>query len=215
MSVLAIIAIGGLFYTSRQTSVGSAYLGFICALVMWAWHELTFLMGLVTGPRKKPCPPETTGWRRFVYATAIVIHHELALAATAIAVLILTWDAPNQTGTATFMVLWIMRISAKFNVFLGVQNLTTDFIPEHLGYMLSYFKRAPMNPLMPISVLAGSVGVVWLTVQAFEADTLPFRVTAIMLVATTLALAVIEHVFLVVPVPDALLWRWAHSNDCK
>ncbi|MEO1334612.1 MAG: DUF3623 family protein, partial [Myxococcota bacterium] len=38
MSVLAIIAIGGLFYTSRQTSVGSAYLGFICALVMWAWH---------------------------------------------------------------------------------------------------------------------------------------------------------------------------------
>ncbi|MEM7676897.1 MAG: putative photosynthetic complex assembly protein PuhE, partial [Myxococcota bacterium] len=161
------------------------------------------------------CPPEAKGWKRFVYATAIVIHHELALAATAVLAVAMTWDAPNQAGTATFLVLWIMRLSAKFNVFLGVQNLTTEFIPGHLAYMLSYFRRAPMNPLMPISVLAGAAGVTWLVTQAFAADVMPFRVTAITLVATTLTLAVVEHILLVVPVPDAVLWRWAHPTNFK
>ena len=36
----------------------------------------------------------------------------------------LTWGGANQVGTWTFLVLWVMRLSAKLNVFLGVPNLT-------------------------------------------------------------------------------------------
>ena len=209
-SVLALVGLYSLVVSSHDASVGQAYLAFVSALAVWAWHELTFLMGLLTGPRKVPCPPDARGWRRFQYATATVIHHELALAVTAALLVALTWGAPNQVGTATFFVLWVMRLSAKFNVFLGVHNLTTEFIPSHLAYMKTYFRRARLNPLMPLSVVAGTAGVVWLIVAAMGPTATDYTWVAAGLVATTLALAVIEHVFLVLPVPDAMLWRWAH-----
>lgn len=210
-SLLSLASIVGLYFFSRTPSIGAAYLSFICALVIWAWHELTFLTGWVTGPRKKPCPPDATGWRRFRYATEIVIHHEIALAATAGLIFVITVDAPNQVGMATFLVLWVMRLSAKLNVFLGVQNLSVEFIPAHLTYMLSYFRRARLNPLMPISVVAGTAGVVWII--AVGLTTSAFDAAATGLVATLLALAVLEHLFLVLPVPDAVLWRWAYRHN--
>ncbi len=202
------LALGGLFglwwSSGLETSAG-AYVAFSSALVLWGWHELTFLLGVVTGPRKTACPPGVTGWRRFRYAAAVVIHHELALALTLAAVLALTWGAPNQVGARTFLVLWVMRLSAKLNVFLGVRNLTEKFIPEHLRYMLSYFRRARWNPLMPVSLLAAGAVFVWLVLQ-------PLTVGKA-LVATILGLAVLEHLFLAFPVPDAVLWRWALRRD--
>ena len=155
-SVLALGGLYGLYWSSGLDSRPAAYLAFSFALLVWAWHELTFLLGIVTGPRKAPCPPDARGWRRFGYATAAMIHHEVALALTLLAVVALTWGAPNQVGTWTFLVLWIMRLSAKLNVFLGVRNLTTEFIPQHLRYLLSYFRRARLNPLMPVSLLVAS-----------------------------------------------------------
>ncbi len=211
-TVLALGSIYGLYVSSLATSLPAAYAAFVCAIMVWAWHEMTFLMGWVTGPRKQPCPPDATGWRRFWYATAIVLHHELALAGTVAFVVALTWDAPNQVGTGTFLVLWVMRLSAKLNIFLGVSNLTTSFVPDHLQYMLSYFRRAPLNPLMPISVVLGSIGVVWMTSRGLSSVVAPFDSAAVGLVATTLALAVLEHVFLVLPVRDAALWRWAYRQ---
>ena len=211
-SGLGLLAICGLHHWSQTASPLNAYLTFLCALAIWAWHELTFLLGMVTGPRKLPCPPDATGWRRFNYAAQIVIHHELALAATLVLIAALTMDAPNQVGTATFVVLWIMRLSAKFNLFLGVHNLTKEFIPDHLTYMLSYFRQSRLNPLMPVSVTLGTAGVVWLIGLAFSTSNSPFQEAALGLIATTLALAVLEHVFLVLPIPDGLLWRWAHRQ---
>ena len=206
---LALLALWGLVASSQSTSNVAAYIAFVCAVVIWAWHELTFLMGFVTGPRKSPCPPDASEWHRLRLAVEIVIHHELALAATVVLMKGLTWEAPNEVGTTTFLVLWVMRLSAKFNLFLGVHNLTTEFIPDHLSYMLTYFRQARLNPLMPISVAAGTAGVVWLTGHALALPTEPFIATATGLLATTLALAVLEHLFLVLPVPDAWLWRWA------
>ena len=209
-TTLALGSIYGLYVSSQVTTVVGAYAGFVCAIMVWAWHEMTFLMGWVTGPRKQPCPPSATGWRRFWYATATIIHHELALFGTAVFVIALTWDAPNQVGTATFLVLWIMRLSAKFNIFLGVSHLTTAFVPDHLNYMLSYFRWAPFNPLMPVSVVFGSIGVILLTTHGLSSQVAPFDAAAVGLVAMILALAVLEHVLLVLPIRDAALWSWAH-----
>ena len=211
-TLLAVLASAGVYLSSAQDTLLNAYLAFVCALMIWAWHELTFLMGIVTGPRKTPCPRDATGWRRFWYATATVIHHELALAATALVLVAATWDAPNQVGTQTFLALWVMRLSAKFNVFLGVRNLTTEFVPIHMTYMLSYFRQAKFNPLMPISLGLGAVAVTWLLTGAFSPAATPFSSAAIGLVATTVALGVVEHVFLAIPVPDAVLWRWAQDS---
>lgn len=209
VSVLALGGLFGLAWTRQAESQQAAYLAFVFALAVWAWHELTFLLGIVTGPRKEPCPPEARGWRRFAYATAAVIHHELALAITLITVVALTWGAPNQVGTWTFLVLWIMRLSAKLNVFLGVRNLTTEFIPDHLRYLLTYFRKARLNPLMPVSLIVGSAVVVYLLTAGRAADATGVISVGRTMVATLLALAVLEHLFLTLPLPDALLWRWA------
>lgn len=209
MSLLALGGLCGLVWSSRSTKASAAYLAFSCTLAIWAWHELTFLMGLVTGPRKEPCPHGATGWRRFRYATAAVLHHELALALTLALVVTLTWGAPNQVGTWSFVVLWTMRLSAKLNVFLGVRNLTIEFIPEHLRYLLSYFRRSGLNPLMPFSLLVASAVAVRLVNQSVTTEGATSATVGQMLVATLLGLAILEHLFLALPVPDALLWRWA------
>jgi putative photosynthetic complex assembly protein 2 len=207
LSITALAGVDGAYWSSKIESTGAAYLAFGCAIAVWGWHELTFLLGLITGPRKVECPADARGWRRFAIATSAVIHHEVALAATLLALVALTWHQPNQVATSTFLVLWAMRLSAKLNVFLGVRNLTEQFVPEHLRYMLSYFRRARMNPFMPVSVVVA--GAVVLQLGTLSPDAAPFVVVSRTLVATILALAVLEHVFLALPLPDAVLWRWA------
>lgn len=205
---LAIIALYGVIHASAIQTAGAAYLGFACALAVWAWHELTFLLGMISGPRKLACPPEASGWQRFRYATATVIHHELALALTAVVLAAATWGAPNQVATWTFGVLWIMRLSAKLNVFVGVRNLSEEFIPPHLRYLTSYFRRTRRSPLVLLSVVGASLGLLPLVGGALAAGASDFVIVGHTLVATLLGLAVVEHLFLALPLPDAMLWRW-------
>ena len=207
-SGLALAGILGLVRSSEATTVGAAYLGFGSALAIWAWHELTFLLGVISGPRKLACPPEAFGWQRFRYATEAVIHHELVLALTALALVALTWNDPNQAGTWTFLVLWIMRLSAKLNVFVGVRNLSEEFIPPHLRYLTSYFRRTRRCPLLLASVVAASFVLLPLVDAALAEGASGFVISGHTLVATMLGLAIVEHLFLALPLPDAALWRW-------
>ena len=50
-----------------------------------------------------------------------------------------------------------MRESAKLNLFLGVRNLSEEFLPAHLAYLQSYFRRRSMNMLFPFSVTVSTV----------------------------------------------------------
>jgi putative photosynthetic complex assembly protein 2 len=207
--LFAVLGLFGMWALRDEASPIGAYLGFACGIVVWGWHELAFLMGWVTGPRKRRCPPDARGWRRFVLATRAVIHHELALFATLLLIAAMSWSSDNRVGLWTFAILWVMRLSSKLNLFMGVRNVSEEFIPEHLRYLVSYFKKAPMNPLMPFSLLASSVALFGLARHAWADASSPFSAVGVGLVMTLLALAILEHIFLVLPVPDAVLWRWA------
>ena len=51
-SPILLVGLWGVWTTSSNlTDVGS-YLAFISALLVWAWIELTFLTGVITGPNK-------------------------------------------------------------------------------------------------------------------------------------------------------------------
>ena len=115
-----------------------------------ARDELSHRIG--DGVARVALPGRCFGWRRFIYATQTLIYHELAILGTALVVLTLTWGAPNQFGAWTFAILWLARLSAKLNVYLGVPNLTEEFLPRHLEYLKTYFRNRPMNLLFPISV---------------------------------------------------------------
>jgi putative photosynthetic complex assembly protein 2 len=201
------LALFGLTVTAQDATVASAFCAFSCALVVWGWHEMSFLTATVTGPRRTACPPDADGWRRFSAATATLIHHEIAIVLTAGVIAALTWGAPNQLALWTFLVFWLARLSAKFNVFLGVPNLSESFLPTHLQYLASYFRHRSMNLLFPVSITA-------LTAAAFAfgylaaTDATAFGTTAWTLLATLTALALAEHWFMVVPLPTEALWTW-------
>jgi putative photosynthetic complex assembly protein 2 len=208
-TILALAALHGLATSSADASIGGAYLAFTCGLLIWGWHEISFLMGFVTGPRRTPCPKGRSGWRHFVHATETILHHELAILATALLVVALTWGGANQVGTWTFLLLWGMRLSAKLNVFLGVPNLTEEFLPEHLRYLSSYLVKKPMNLLFPASVTVATVIAALLVQRALAADASAFEVAGFTFLGALMALAILEHWFLVLPLPDAALWSWA------
>lgn len=209
--ILAVLALGVVWATRGGTGEASAYLAFAAAIVVWAWHEVGFLMGFIAGPNREPCPPGASGWRRFRLATATVIHHELALAATLALIVALTWGAPNQAAPLAFALLFAMRLSAKLNLYLGVPNLSDEVFPEHLAYLKSYFRVRASNALFPFSI-AGGLAVAWWAWEAGAAASDGAAVTATS-AAVLAVLGVIEHLFLVLPMRDGAMWNWAKSTD--
>jgi putative photosynthetic complex assembly protein 2 len=206
---LAVASLAGVAHTAALTDVAAAYWAFTCALLVWGWHELTFLTGWITGPRQRALDPGAGGTRRFVQAVQVILWHELAILAMGVLIATLTWGQPNQVGTWTFAVLWAMRTSAKLNLFLGVRNLSEEFLPAHLAYLQSYFRRRPMNLLFPLSVTVPTLIAIGMAVAALEPATLEPARVGLLLVTAMLALAIIEHWMLVLPLPTSALWRWA------
>jgi putative photosynthetic complex assembly protein 2 len=202
-------SLAGLIALADTATPWSAYLGFACGLGLWAWHETSFLFGFVTGPRRLAARGDVDGWRRFRDAIGTLVYHEIAILATAILLAWLLWGTANQVGLWAFVLLWIMRLSAKLNIFLGVPNMNEEFLPAHLGFLRSYFRKRAMNALFPVSVTLGTLAFLWLLWRGLALDASGFEAAACLMLATMLALAVLEHWFLVLPVPDAALWRWA------
>jgi putative photosynthetic complex assembly protein 2 len=207
-SLLGLVALVGLAHTAEQTTVAGAYCAFTCALLVWGWNELTFLTGWITGPRTTALPTGSTGWPRFVESVRAVLWHELGILLVGLAIVAITWDAPNQVGTGTYLVLWVMRTSAKLNLFFGVRNLSEAFLPTHLAYLQSFFRRRAMNWFFPPAVVASSTYLAVLVAQAHNADGAA-QAVGYALLATLLALAVVEHLLLVLPLDTTALWRWA------
>jgi putative photosynthetic complex assembly protein 2 len=206
-TLVAAAALAVLWYTSGDTSPGAAYAAFLSALLVWGWHEISFLTGLVTGPRTTESPRMLGGRARLWPAIETLLYHELAILVTALGLFAMLWGSPNETGLWAFVILWVMRISAKLNVYLGVPNLTEEFLPPHLTYLKTYFCRRSMNLLFPVSVTLSTVGTFMLISEAGTAAGV-FDKTAFTFLATLMALALIEHWFLVVPLPSAALWSW-------
>jgi len=201
-------ALYGLSLSGADTSVSGAYTAFTSGLLVWGWLEISFFMGFVTGIRTESCAHGCRGWRHFGHAIQACLYHEIAILLMAAAVFAITWNAPNQVGAWTFTVLWIMRLSSKLNVFLGVRNLNEQFLPESLAFLKSFLTQKPMNALFPFSVTLATIAATVLVQRALAAPD-AFAATGLTFVATMLVLAIIEHWFLILPLPFAELWNWS------
>jgi putative photosynthetic complex assembly protein 2 len=210
MTGLAFAALAALWLTRGETTNLGVVIAFTAALGLWAWNEMAFLMGFITGPRKIAASPGVRGWARFRQSAATLITHEIAIAATAAAIWLLVRDGANPFGLWTFLVLWVMRLSTKINIFLGAPNVTVEFLPPHLSYLASYFRKRPMNGFFPLSVTLATLAAAWLAflaARAVDGDMLGYS-----LLAALTTLAVIEHWLLFVPIPAARLWSWSLRN---
>ena len=202
VTALCALSLWGLAWTSEQTSIAAAYGSFTFAIIIWGWQEAAFLLGYATGPRRIACPPKARGWQRFKFAVQAILYHELALLVLGGATLYVCWSQPNPIGLWTFLILWIMRLSAKLNVFMGVRNLNEGILPDHLSYLHSYFKQKAMNRLFPVSILASTTLVIHIWSSHFAVQA-PFDAIALSFAGAILTLAILEHWFMVLPLPSA------------
>jgi putative photosynthetic complex assembly protein 2 len=201
----------GLQHTAHQSTMMAAYGAYFFGLFAWGWQEITFYMGYVTGPRKEVCPEGCSGWGHFVHAIQTSLWHELAIIVTAIVVVAITWHQPNQIGMWTFMVLWWMHQSAKLNVFFGVRNLNEQFLPEHLNFLKGFLTSKPMNLFFPFSITISMVIATLMWEGAAHAPTQFVRAGDTFL-AVMMSLAILEHWFLVIPLPAGNLWSWGLAS---
>jgi putative photosynthetic complex assembly protein 2 len=209
------LAAVGLVHVRDDATVTGAIAGFGLALVLWGWNELLFLTGRVTGPWRRPRPAGLAGRARFTCATATIIHHEVLVAATLLAVVAVSWGGANQVASATFFMLWVLRLSTKFNIFLGVPNPAADMLPARLAYLATFFERRWMNPLFPVSVVACAAALAWLLATGLQPAATPHDRAATLLLATLLTLGIIEHGLLLCPWPASTLWRWRRGRAEK
>jgi putative photosynthetic complex assembly protein 2 len=206
--VCASLGLALLVLTSHSTAVWAAYVSFVGGLLIWSWHEISFLTGAVAGSHREVCPPDARGWQRFSLATMALIHHEIALAMTAALLLSLSAVTTNPTGAYTFALLLIFRLSSKLNIYWGVPNMSDELLPLHLAYLKSYFGPKRLQPMLVLSTSA-IVGLgAYFANAAFNANQ-PNEAVQASLLCCLCMLAALEHLFLAIPFRDSALWNWA------
>ena len=198
----------GLALTAQSDSIAGAYAAFTFGFFAWGWQEISFYLGYVTGPRRHACREGCSGWPHFLHGIQVTLYHEIKILLTLGVLALLCWDEANPLALWSFMILWLMHQSAKLNVFLGVPNLSEDFLPDHLLFLRSFLTRRPMNLLFPLSVTVTTVAAVWMIAQAAGAETGSYEQTADTFLATLLVVGILEHWFLVLPLPTSALWEW-------
>jgi putative photosynthetic complex assembly protein 2 len=174
-----------------------------------------FYTGTITGSRTHACVEGCSGWLHFVHAAETRLWHEIAVLIGAASVFWCVSDAMNWIGFWTYLVLLVMQNSAKPNVFLGVRNFSEQLLPAHLGFMQGFTTRKPMNLLFPVSVTVSTVALALIVEHALAEGLGPAQMAGATLLASLLALAILEHWLLMLPIPAERLWQWGHSARGK
>ncbi|RFC64435.1 DUF3623 family protein [Fulvimarina endophytica] len=181
-------------------------LGFLSGLTLWGLHELLFLAGWLTGPRREAAP----GWRHATFreAAATVSDRHLALALTAALLALSTLAGAEAMALWSFLLLWGLRVLAEINLFLGAPHAPTGLVPPRLRYLATYFRRDRVSPLFPLTVnLILPAAIVSMNRSVSATD--EAEAVAAALLGALLALGILEMFFLVLPFGEDRLWRWA------
>jgi putative photosynthetic complex assembly protein 2 len=211
VAIAALLVAGslyGLAVSAGDAGVGGAYIAFTSTILLWGAQEIAFLSGWVTGPRPRPCPADVTGSKRLGPALAAILYHELTLITCGAAIVALSWRQPNQVALWTFAALWALRQSAKINLFLGVPVTNDELMPASVRFLKTYFIRKPIGAFFPVSVTLATAVLVILIQRIVEVAVTPFDIVGLTLVSTLFALGVVEHWFMLLPLPAITLWGW-------
>lgn len=206
---LPLLAVGvwGFHATTHLNTLATVYGAFLAALAIWGWIEIAFLTGAITGPNLHACPSGTPEWERFVRAWGTIAYHEMLLTGVLLALWLWGHDAVNTFGLWTFTILYGARISAKLNLYFGVPRIHTEFLPKALGHLASHFRISRLNWVFPISITGLSFATACWLERMYAADA-GGEVAGLALLTAITALALLEHWLMVLPLPDAKLWRW-------
>lgn len=195
-------------------SVGAVYLGFAAGLVLWGWQELLFLQGVAIGPRRSPSRPDREGLERVREAVEAIAHHEIWLFAVLGVLGVLAWGAAMPVALLTFGLLWIMRLSAKLNLFFGVPHPNGHLFPPRVRHLASFLGRPRRSGFLLVSLAAWLALAGWLFVQGLGSEAAG-TATACFLLSGLTALGALEHLAFLFHFPLEGLWRWEEDEEVR
>lgn len=205
--IFVVLGFAGLQASRMDTSVTGLYIAFASALALWGWIELAFLSGVITGPVRSPQPDGLTPRDRFRAGFGVVAWHEGLLLAVFLWLFLDAQTAANPLAAVVFGVLYVARIFAKLNLFMGVPGINLEAVPSTLSHVPSYFRISPPSWMFPLSITVLSMMLaIWIE-RLGSAPTPESAVTFALLSALT-ALALLEHWMMLIPLADTKLWRW-------
>lgn len=207
-TLLMLAALAGIFLTRQGTEKWHIYTAVTCSMILWGWHTGSYYLGFVTGPKaKRPFSRHLPLIARFRLALRASLHHELLVVTFVILLAALTWAQANRWGFWLFLAMWLMHLSAKLNIFLGVRNFYIEFLPMHLHPLDRLLIRQPSNFFMPISIILAASIALTLVYHAIIPTTDPAHSAGYLFVGVMIGLGILEHLLLVLPIP-ATLWGW-------
>ncbi len=215
MTVLCALGFAGVMVASAESGLWTVYLAFISAIAIWAWVEFTLLSGMITGNRAEACPEDISEWKRFRLAFHTIAHHEYALVMMLTSLAFLDTNIGSGMAIKTFALLWVLRLGAKLTMFSGAPELSTNMMPERLTYMTTYFRHDRISAAFWLSL--GFCGV-FFAAGLYALLNVNYEVTIqaqVIMLTTLVGLAIVEHLFMVLPVPDSKLWSWAMPTKSK
>jgi putative photosynthetic complex assembly protein 2 len=204
-TVVLALAFVGLLLTRDNHAPREVYIAATCGVLMWAWQLAGHYLGFITGP---PTPTPTVRvnglMRRFRLALRFSLYHELLALVTGFVIGALVWSSVNRWALWMYLALYLMHVSAKLNVFLGVRNFRVDLLPREMHHLGKLLAHRPSNELFPVSILLATGATLVLIYQAILPGTGAAQSTGSLLVATMLVLGLFEHWLMVLPLPETV-----------
>ncbi|MCQ8140410.1 DUF3623 domain-containing protein, partial [Vibrio parahaemolyticus] len=75
-------------------------------------------------------------------------------------------------------------------------------------FLKTFFARRPISGFFPVSVTLATAALVIMIQRIVEVSVTPFEIASLTLVSTLFALGVVEHWFMLLPLPAITLWGW-------
>jgi putative photosynthetic complex assembly protein 2 len=203
----ALAAFGAYLIHSRRerTTPAAARESLLGGALLWAWVSASFYAGWIVGPGLQgPTTADGPSFRAALEALHSTWYNEVASVGCLVLAWVLTRGASNRMGLHVLVVFWGMHQLARVNLFLGVVNPATRFLPEPLLWLAEFFGPARNSPLLALSVIWLSFLAALLFRRARVAPD-PFRRHAAALLGVLVALGALEHLLLGTSW-DAPLW---------
>lgn len=201
------LGVAGVIVSAADSGMTGLFKGFFGALAIWGWIELSFLSGVITGPERSDRPEGSSGADRFWRAWDALAHHEILLLAGLAFIVMATTGSDNTIAFWTYAILFFARISAKLNLFFGVPRINFEFLPVPLQHLRSHMTKGPITAFFPFSITLLTFAAACFAQLLMTSQT-HVEATGFALLTSLSALALLEHWFMVIPLPDAKLWRW-------
>jgi len=202
-SMLAIVGAEWIRQSRCDLTASGVTRSFFGGALLWFWVATLLYGGWVVGVSGGEIAEGISRAALAGRAIAATLFNDLLGLATLGVAGVLTRGGGNRAGAWSILTFWCSHQLAKLNVFAGVANPGTEFLPPYLHHLERYFGPPSNSALLPISVvllLATALGFGFSAAR----ETVMWRRRQAILLASLIGLAALEHMLLGVTLSGTL-----------